>query len=190
MKFNIWLMLCCSLFFAGCATKPPKDINNICSIFDEKRRWYKKAKKAAKRWNGDVPQIMAFMHQESSFDGKAKPKRRKLLWLIPWTRLSSARGYAQAKKEVWHEYIKSSKNRGADRDNFYDAADFIAWYNYHSQKQLGIAKRDHFKLYLAYHEGRGGYKRGTYYKKAWLRKIAHKVHSRAVAYERQLKKCK
>lgn len=70
-----------------------------------------------------------------------------------------------------------------------DALDFIGWYNDKTHQQLGISKWDTRALYLAYHEGRGGYKRGSYKKKPRLKKIADKVKRTADDYGSQLKQC-
>ena len=44
-------------------------------------------------------------------------------------------------------------------------------------------------LYLAYHEGRGGYRRGTWKEKPKLQQIATRVAETASRYEAQLKRC-
>ena len=187
MKRVIVLML--SVVISACVTSPPRHIDNICHIFDEKSSWYKKARKASKRWDVPIAVNMAIMHQESRFQPKAKPPRTKILWVIPGPRKSSAYGYSQAKKETWRWYQKESGNGGADRDNFADAVDFVAWYNHISKQRLRIANTDAYALYLAYHEGHGGYTRSTWKKKDWLQKVAHKVSARAGRYQQQLNKC-
>ena len=176
-------------FISGCTTLPPKHIDNICHIFDEKASWYKQAKKARKRWGSPIPVMMAIMHQESRFVTKAKPPRTKILWIFPGPRKSDAYGYAQVKDATWDWYRKKSGHRGADRDDFDDAVDFVAWYNLQSHKINGIAKTDTFNLYLAYHEGHGGFSRKTYAKKSWLTAVARKVANRAATYEAQLRSC-
>lgn len=183
-----WSILLC-LLLCQCASSPPQSTANICDIFDEKHGWYKDAKKASKRWGVPIEVNMAFMYQESRFKPKAKPPRTKILWVIPGPRKSSAYGYAQAKDETWKWYKRESGHRGADRDDFDDAIDFVAWYNHISAKKLSISPSDAKKLYLAYHEGHGGYSRRTYAKKAWLLKVANQVASRAGQYRSQLQKC-
>lgn len=173
----------------GCATSPPGSPNNICDIFEEKRKWYGQAKDAEERWNSPVPIIMAFMYQESRFDAKAKPPRKKILWIIPGPRLSSAYGYSQAKKDTWEWYQRETGRGGADRDDFDDAADFIGWYNARSQRTNNIGSRDAYNLYLAYHEGHGGFARRTYDNKDWLRRVALKVSNRSQRYTQQLTTC-
>ncbi len=186
---NRCLLLVLVLITAGCTTLPPKHIDNVCHIFDEKDSWYKQAKKASKRWDSPIPILMAIMHQESRFVAKAKPPRTKILWIFPGPRKSDAYGYAQVKDATWDWYRKKSGHRGADRDDFDDAVDFVAWYNLQSHKTNGIAKNDAYHLYLAYHEGHGGFSRKTYASKGWLKGVARKVASRADTYSRQLKSC-
>ena len=188
-KIKPVLLICVCFFCVACVNSPPKKPNDICAIFKEKRGWYKDTRRAAKRWQGDIPVIMSFIHQESRFVANAKPPRKKILWIFPGPRLSDSYGYAQAKKATWNGYQSASGRWGADRNDFDDASDFVAWYNYQSRRRLNIAKRDAKRLYLAYHEGRGGYKRGTYKKKPWLIKVADKVSRQAERYRQQLKKC-
>ncbi|HCD56882.1 MAG TPA: hypothetical protein DEQ90_15770, partial [Halieaceae bacterium] len=58
-----------------------------------------------------------------------------------------------------------------------------------SLHRSGIAKNDAYRLYLAYHEGHGGYNRGSYRDKAWLLRVATKVRDRAAQYTVQLNGC-
>lgn len=186
---RVLLALAITLLLAGCATSPPKRLDNICHVFDEKDDWYKAAAKSRKRWGVPIGVMMAFMHQESRFDAKAKPPRTRILWLFPGPRKSDAFGYSQAKKSTWKWYKRDAGNWGADRDDFDDAIDFVGWYNQVSHRRNGIARNDAYRLYLAYHEGHGGYARGSYRKKAWLQKVARRVADRAQVYERQLQGC-
>lgn len=182
-------LLCVVVLLSACVSTPPKHTDNICHIFDEKDGWYKKAKKATKRWGVPIAVNMAIIYQESRFQSKAKPPRTKILWIIPGPRRSSAYGYSQAKKETWRWYKKESGNGWADRDDFADAIDFVSWYNHISSGRLKIAKSDAYSLYLAYHEGQGGYARRTWKNKGWLKNIASKVSARANRYQQQLNKC-
>lgn len=184
-----WFALLALLILSGCSSLPPKNIDNICDVFDEKRGWYKDARKAEKRWGSSIPTMMAMMHQESSFRPKAKPPRRKILWIFPGPRKSSAYGFAQVKNATWHEYQRSSGNHWSSRTNFGDAIDFVGWYNRQSLARSGIALNDTYNLYLAYHEGHGGFNRKTYNDKGWLLDVARRVDSRANQYTTQLKSC-
>jgi hypothetical protein len=90
---------------------------------------------------------------------------------------------------VWDEYQDQGGNSWSRRDNFGDAIDFIGWYNRQSQKRSRIGLQDSYNLYLAYHEGHGGYNRATYRKKNWLMNTARKVEDRSQQYENQLRNC-
>ncbi len=182
-------LLLLALLVSSCTSMPPKHLDNLCHIFEEKSGWYKDAKKASKRWGVPIAVNMAFMHQESRFVAKANPPRKKILGFIPGPRKSSSYGYSQAKKDTWKWYKKSSGHNGADRDDFDDAIDFVAWYNHISVDKLKLSPTNAYGLYLAYHEGHGGYKRKTYKNKAWLTQVANKVQRRASMYQTQLSKC-
>ncbi|MEP5569976.1 MAG: transglycosylase SLT domain-containing protein [Halioglobus sp.] len=183
------LLLALLLMAVGCTTSPPSNVNNICDIFDEKRGWYDDALDSKKEWGSPIPVMMAIMHQESRFVAKAKPPRKKIFGFIPGPRPSDAYGYSQAKKSTWKDYKRGGGNYGADRDDFGDAIDFIGWYNEQSRKRSGISKSDTYRLYLAYHEGHGGFNRGTYKSKKWLTDVARKVERRAGSYQQQLNGC-
>jgi len=183
------LLALAGLLLTGCASKPPASPDNICKIFSEKRGWYKDAKKASRRWGTDISVMMSFMYQESSFKARAKPPRKKILWVLPGPRPASAYGYAQATNETWRAYKRSTGRGGADRNDFDDAIDFIGWYNDQSQRKNKISKSDAYHLYLAYHEGQGGFARRTYRNKQWLKDVASKVSERAVRYRQQLNGC-
>ena len=183
------VLLCCLLFLAACTTSPPTDVNDICAIFEEKDGWYDDALDAQEEWGSPIPVMMAIMHQESRFRAKAKPPRKKILGFIPGPRPSDAYGYSQALGSTWKGYKKSAGRYGADRDDFGDAIDFIGWYNYQSYKRSGIRRDDAYRLYLAYHEGHGGYNRGTYRSKSWLTGVARKVDNRAGTYGKRLRTC-
>lgn len=174
---------------AGCATSPPQNLDNLCAIFDEKRGWYKDAAKSEKSWGTPVPITMAFLHQESRFDAKARPPRKKILGFIPGPRPSDSYGYSQALGSTWKAYERSAGRYGADRNDFGDAVDFVGWYNHQSAQRNGIGSDDAYRLYLAYHEGHGGYARGTWQSKDWLQSVARKVADRSTRYAKQLKTC-
>jgi hypothetical protein len=195
--FFLWKK-CLTLFFVcltvialfGCATlTPPRNPDNICEIFRENDEWYEDAADSYERWGIPIPVMMAILHQESKYIGDAKPPRTTCLWIFPGPRPSSAYGYAQVLDGTWEEYQESTDNSWADRDDFGDAIDFVGWYCALSVKKCRISKNNARNLYLAYHEGRGGYNRRTYAKKAWLLKVASKVQKRAVRYRGQLAAC-
>ena len=92
------------LLSAACTTAPPENVENICAIFEEKRGWYKSAKKSEKRWGTPVHVQMSIIRQESTFQADARPPRGQLLGFIPWKRPSNAYGYAQALDGTWDWY--------------------------------------------------------------------------------------
>jgi len=173
----------------GCATAPPKNPSNLCSIFFEKEDWYVSAKNAQRRWGIPVPVQMAIINQESSFVEDARPPRYQFLGVLPLWRPSSAYGYGQVKDETWEWYQTKTGNGGADRDEFEDVVDFIGFYVHQSYIRLGIAKHDAYNQYLAYHEGQGGFQRKTYLSKPWLLRVAQRVAANAARYHRQLSIC-
>jgi len=132
--------------------------------------------------------LMAFVRHESGYRKNAKPDYRWFLF-IPLGRPSSAEGYAQIQDPAWHDYKKETGGLFKSRSDMEDALDFIGWYNDKSNKLLGISKRDAKRLYLAYHEGQGGYRRGTYRNKPGLMRIAESVAFTARQYGVQLREC-
>ena len=183
------LLLAGFAFFAACGTTPPTNVENICAIFKEKGKWYKEAKKSEKRWGTPIHVQLAIIHQESTFKFDAKPPRKKLLGFIPWTRPSDAYGYAQALESTWDRYKRDTGHRFADRDDFGDAIDFVGWYTDQSHKLDGISKWDPYNQYLAYHEGQGGWKRGTWKHNRQLKDSARRVDYRAREWGAQLRGC-
>ncbi len=173
----------------SCASPPPEDTGNICSMFEDRRSWYKAAKRTEARWGVAVYISMAIIEQESSFQSRAKPERNKLLGFIPWTRPSSAYGYAQALDETWTDYKENTGNWAANRADFSDAMDFVGWYNNTSNRQNRISLNDAYNLYLAYHEGNGGWARETYNSKDWLINVARNVQNTANVYQNQYTVC-
>ncbi len=173
---------------AGCATSPPAHQDNLCAIFDQYPQWYDAAKDSQKKWGTPPHILMAFVKQESAFRHNAKPPRDWFLF-IPLGRQSSAEGYAQIKDDTWAEYEAEVGGLFKSRSDMKDALDFIGWYNDKSNKQLGISIWDPKRLYLAYHEGRGGYARGSYKRKPEVVRIANRVDRQAREYGAQLRQC-
>ena len=175
-------------FLTACTTIPttPRNTENLCAIFKQKRNWLNASSAAQKKWGIPIPVQMAIMHQESHFVANAQASSGFFSWLGFG---SSAYGYPQAKDETWSDYQSKSGNSFASRDNFADACDFIGWYSQTSFQKLGIQKNDARNVYLAYHEGHGGFKRQTYTKKPWLLTVSDKVAQRAQQFQQQLRAC-
>lgn len=191
-KRNAWLcvIVLLSSLLGGCATMPPSRTDNLCSIFEQKRGWHKVATKAEKKWGTSMHIAMAIMNQESAFERKARPPRSKLLGFIPWRRPSSAYGYAQVIDGTWQEYIRATGDYWRKRSNFADATDFVHWYMGQATQRNKVAPTDAYNLYLNYHEGTAGFRRGTYKKKKWLPRAALKVQRRSDNYRAQYAGCK
>ena len=178
-----------ALMLSSCSTYQPTKIDDICKIFWGETDWYEDARAAHNRWGTPITVMMAIMKQESSFRADVRPDRPRFLF-IPLPRRSSAYGYAQAQDPAWNDYKKATGNRGHDRDDFRDAINFIGWYTNKSHRRLGISKSDPFRQYLAYHEGWGGYSRGSFNKKPQLLNIAAKGKGQTEIYNAQLVRCR
>lgn len=188
--FGRWALLLCLFTLAGCAsTRPPADPENICAIFREKPDWHNAALKTQEKWGAPVQVPIAMMYQESSFKHDALPPRYYFLGFIPWGRVSSAYGYAQAKDETWADYKKEAGGWFSSRDNFADSLDFMGWYMSKTQRINGISKWDAYGQYLNYHEGWTGYRNRSYDRKAWLQRVARQVQARAEKFGAQYKQC-
>ncbi|STX51541.1 transcriptional regulator [Legionella busanensis] len=189
MNFLRPLLLSLLFLLSACATKPPRNVDNLCYIFKQYPGWYRDAREVAHRWQVPVSVQMAIIHQESKFDGRARPKRTRILWVIPWKRPSSAYGYTQALRTTWALYKKNNGRVWSSRSDFTDAVDFIGWYINQINLRTGIPRNDAYNLYLAYHEGIGGYQRQTFLKRPWVMQVARKVSTRADIYHAQLSRC-
>lgn len=183
------VLVLCMLLLTACASAPPQNASNICSIFEDRRSWYKAARKSEQRWGVPMEVNMAFLYQESGFRARAKPPRKFYLGFIPGPRPSDAFGYAQALDNTWNDYQVAAGNWGARRSSFKHAIDFVGWYNDMSHDINGINKNDAYNLYLAYHEGNGGFRQGTYAGKGWLLETASTVQGNASRYASQLEGC-
>ena len=188
MKFVVLMLLVLSLTSCISRYQEPTNINDICSIFEDNPRWYKAAKISSAKWGAPIHLPMAIMFQESCFKAKARPPKRYTLGFIPRGLASDAYGYAQALKSTWAEY-ENATNSSGNRTNFADAFDFIQWYMDVTFKRNNISKWDANAHYLNYHEGQGGYARGTHKSKQWLLNVAAKVTQRADVYAKQLTYC-
>ena len=178
------------MLLAGCASTPPDNPENICEIFREKPSWHRAAVKTQEKW-GVPPQVtLSVVYQESSFKHDALPPRNYILWVIPWGRVSSAYGYAQAKDETWEDYKNEAGGWFASRDNFADSLDFMGWYMSKSQRLNGTSKWDAYGQYLNYHEGWTGYRNRSSNSKPWLKQVAAKVQARAERFGAQYQSCK
>jgi len=179
-----------SLFVAqACTQLPPDDIDDLCAIFAERDTWRRAAERTRERWRVPEPVLLAILHQESRFRAEARPGWRRVLWLFPVGRLSSAFGYGQVKDGTWTDYRRQAGRPDARRNRFADVVDFIGWYASVISRRTGVPPDDPYRLYLAYHEGPSGFARGSHRDKPWLLGVARKVEARAQLYAAQYATC-
>jgi hypothetical protein len=155
----------------------------------ERPQYYTAMRATERKWGVPVHVQMATIHQESKFIGNARTPHQYALGIIPMGRQSSAYGYSQALDGTWDEYRDEEGGRGAKRDRIGDATDFMGWYMTGTRDRLGIPLSDARNQYLAYHEGRTGFARGSYNDKPWLIDVADRVQARADMYQAQLQGC-
>jgi hypothetical protein len=168
----------------------PRQLDNACSIVKERPEYVRAFKATERRWGVPVHVQMATIYQESKFISNARAPFRYAAGVIPVGRQSSAFGYAQALDGTWKEYLQETGRRTARRDRIRDATDFMGWYMAETQNRLGIPMTDARNQYLAYHEGRTGYARGSYNNKSWLVRVAGEVDARSSVYAAQLRSCR
>ena len=181
-----------ALFVAACGSSDfsaPRNLENACSIVKERPHYLTAMTRTQNKWGVPVAVQMATIYQESRFIGNARTPVQYTLGVIPTGRQSSAYGYSQALDGTWEDYKKDGGSRRARRDNINDATDFMGWYFNKSREELGLSLADTRNQYLAYHEGRTGFRRGTHKRKAWLLRVSSEVAERAIVYDAQLKSC-
>ncbi len=172
-----------TIFSSSKMEDPPSNIEDLCAIFEEKPRWYKHVKAAAKEHHIKIPVIMAIMHVESRFKPNENNKLRPE---------NTAYGYPQAIASTWQTYQKDQKKPHAERSKFDDSVDFIAWLTrkHINSHALTFNVSDTYYLYLLYHEGDSRYRKGAWKKDENLQKTAAAVQKQATRYADQLKGCK
>lgn len=182
------------LFVAACSGgdrsyPAPRELDSACSIVGQRPHYLRAFQATERKWGVPVAVQMAMIYQESKFIGNARTPHQYALGVIPVGRQSSAYGYSQALDGTWEEYQAQHGGRRTSRDDIDDATDFMGWYMNLTLRELGIPLNDTRNQYLAYHEGRSGYRRGSYNEKSWLVRIAGELEGRAIMYDAQLRAC-
>lgn len=149
---------------------------NACALFAARPHWREALREAYRKWRIEPWFVLAFIYQESRFRAHAKSS-------------SDAYGYAQVKSPTWQWYKSETGNHDVTPDRFDDAVDFIGFYVNRNHFRNGVSINNVKNQYLAYHEGMGGFARGSYISKPWLLKVADKVVDRAALYQAQLIEC-
>lgn len=190
LKFSLSVLLSISASFlvTGCASRPPGNQHDLCEVFRQRPEWYDAARQSQETWNVPIHVQMAFVRQESGYRSHVKPPFEWFLF-VPLGRPSSAQGFAQIQDPAWSDYRDERGSWFRSRSDIDDALDFVGWYNDKSHQLLGISKRDAKNLYLAYHEGHAGYRRGGWRSKPQLIRIAEGVGRTAAEYDSQLHRC-
>ncbi|MEJ6402873.1 transglycosylase SLT domain-containing protein [Yoonia sp. 2307UL14-13] len=169
--------------------KAPRELDNACSILSERPEYQRAFQRVERKYGVPVPSLMAIIYQESKFISDNRTPHQYALGVIPVGRQSSAFGYSQALDGTWEEYQDQVAGRRARRDDIDAATDFMGWYMQQTVEETGVPIYDTRNQYLAYHDGRTGFKRGTWRSKSWLVRIAGEVEARAVLYDTQLRGC-
>ena len=169
--------------------RPPaaQQLENVCHMFAAYPHWQPAIAASSERWGTPIAVMMAIIYQESKFNGEARPPNKNPFSSKKYA--STAYGYSQALNGTWRHYQTSTGAYDHKRNYFADAVDFIGWYTHNTHKSTGVKQNSAYGLYLAYHEGWGGYKRRTYRLKPWLMVVARKVQTRANKYAAQLRNC-
>ncbi|MCC1491419.1 lytic transglycosylase [Cognatishimia sp. F0-27] len=189
LRAMVIVLLAASCGGGGGSGQAPRNLDNACSILEQRPGYLRAFRAVERKYGVPVHVQMATIYQESKFVSDARTPFRYSLGVIPIGRQSSAFGYSQALDGTWDEYLKETGNRRARRDNIRDATDFMGWYMVGTRDQLGISLSDARNQYLAYHEGRAGYRRGSYNSKSWLVRVAARTADRAEMYRQQLPRC-
>jgi hypothetical protein len=185
-----------ALVLAGCASRErapvldgqPRNVANICAIYQEKPHWAEAAAAAARRWGTPQAVKMAIIWRESTFRPNVRPPKldangRNIGYA------SSAYGFPQAIDGTWEWYKRDTGNRRAERSNFADAIDFVGWYMTKTREMNGVGVYDAFTHYLNYHDGHTGYARGGWRSNQSLQGWARQVEAQAALYAAQLNLC-
>lgn len=192
--FRPVLIALIALAATACASMPTpseREVADACTLLQKNRAWHEALRDTAKNWGAPMGFQLAIIKQESSFNADALPPRGARTWfgLFEGERISSAKGYSQALDSTWETYKASTGKWGASRNSFRDSSDFIGWYFSSTGKRTGLGQYDYKGHYLAYHEGAGGYLKGSWKNKGWLVETAANVSRQAARYEGQIARC-
>lgn len=199
------IIICFSIFAAGCSSNKVYDVpdtkeattgsikttnkENACKMLKENNDWLVASYASYKKWGTPISVQLAFIYHESSFVHDARPYKADKRYPFGKKYLSTALGFSQALDGTWDDYLAESKIKNPDRKNFGHSVDFIGWYNKKSFNSLKLKPSDAYNLYLAYHEGRNGWKKGYHLKQKWLMSYARSVKAKSEIYSKQINGC-
>lgn len=191
-KLSLALVALAVLVSCGDPNGPaPKNQDDACAVLSQRPGWRSSLEATERQWGVPMSVQMAILWKESSFRAYARPYKEEpgSMGGGGETR-SSAYGFPQALNGTWEWYQEETGRWSARRDHFSDATDFVGWYANESKRRSGISLGDAYNQYLAYHQGHGGFNKGSYRSKSWLLQVARQVKNREAQYRSQLPYCR
>ena len=173
------------------STDPPDSPGDACAIFRQHESWWGAVKRGERRWGAPPALVLAIIRQESGFDHNARPARGRGFLFFPGRRRVLRMGLcASRQRDVGAIRARASRRRRRSTATS-SATPLIscAWYCGVSNRELGIAFTDARAQYYAYHEGHGGYRRGSHQGNDRLGAIGDRVQSYYDTYRAQLDGC-
>ena len=150
--------------------------SGICTLLKQHPAWLQAVQDTEKKWGVPAEVQLAIIKTESNFDANAKNSQ------------STATGFAQVLNKSWEAYLDAN-NKHDSRNDFHAAIDYIGWYADQVRRYADINPTNAYKLYLAYHEGIGGYHHLANHPKPEVFKIAQNVKQTAEMYAQQMVSC-
>lgn len=150
--------------------------DSICSVLKQHPAWLQAVQDTAKQWGIPANVQLAIVKEESDFQANAKNPE------------STATGFAQVIDKSWDAY-ETATDHQYSRNDFRAAIGYIGWYAAQVQKYAKVNPSNAFGLYLAYHEGIGGYHHLATHPKPDVTRLAQNVAENAQLYSQQLVTC-
>ena len=149
---------------------------SVCTIIKQHPDWLKSAKAVSKQYGVPVSVQLAIIKEESNFQGDAQNAH------------STATGFAQVLNKSWAVFEKAT-HQHRSRSNFDAAVTYIGWYAAQVEHRTDINPNNAYKLYLAYHEGIGGYHHLQKHPKPQVTALAKQVAQNAKLYSQKIISC-
>ena len=146
-------------------TPSQQEVADACLLLKQNRPWHEALRDTARNWGAPMGFQLAVIKQESSFDGerpaasrrppmvRARRRRTRVIGqgLQPGARIP--RGRCTRRRPATGAPAATTSATSSD---------FIGWYFSTTGKRTGLGQFDYKGHYLAYHEGAGGYLKGTW----------------------------
>ena len=162
--------LCAILGACSGHDKPPSTVVDACRMQSERPQWFAAMRRTEGKWGVPVSVQLATIARGVELPQRraADPQGRQRPLLARRAALQRLRLRPGDRRHLGRLPRRPPASAGADRDDFSDASDFIGWYMNTNSQVNGVPLRDTYNQYLAYHEGKAGFARGSYRGKAWL----------------------